>query len=106
MTAGCFSIAADAEDGRLRLIDDGRPDDRAEHAGVGDSERALLDLVRTQLLGPGPLTEVVDGPGDAQQRELVGVLDHRDDQPPVERHRDADVDIAAEAACFPPTPPS
>ena len=32
----------------------------------------------------------------AEQRELVGVLDDRDDEAPVERHRDAEVDVAPE----------
>ncbi len=91
ITAGCFSMRPDAEDGGLRLVDDRRADHRAEHAGVGDREGALLDLIRAQLLGAGPLAQVVDGAGDAQQRELVGVLDHRHDEPPLERHGDAEL---------------
>ena len=56
----------------------------------------LLHLVRAQLLGPGPLAQVVDGAGQPEQRQLVGVLDDRHDQSPVERHGDAEVDVAPE----------
>src|SRR5690349_17443627 len=53
---GLFFDAADAQNGSLRLIDDGGADRRAEYAGVGDGERPFLDLIRNQLPGPGPLS--------------------------------------------------
>ena len=34
--------------------------------------------------------------GDAEQRQLVGVPDDGDDQAPVQRHGDAEIDVAAE----------
>jgi hypothetical protein len=42
---------------------------------------------------PRAVREVGHGAADADQVFLVRVLDHRHDQPPVERHRDADVDL-------------
>src|SRR5687768_5450493 len=87
---------ADAENRDLRLVDDRRADHRSENAGVRDRERALLHFVRVELLGSRALAEVVDRAGDAQQRELVGATDHGNDEPPVERHRDAEIDVAPE----------
>ena len=95
-----------AQDRGLGLVDDRRADDRAEDAGVGDRERALLHFVGTQLLGARPLAEIVDGPRQAEERQLVGVLDHRDDEPPVERHRDAEVDVPPEDRALAASRPS
>src|SRR2546426_6043251 len=44
---------AHAEDGDLWLVDDRRAGVRAEHPGVGDGERATLDLLGRQLFRPG-----------------------------------------------------
>ena len=55
-----------------------------------------LHFVGGELLGPRALAEVVDGARHAEEGELVGPLDDRDDEAPVERHGDADVDVAPE----------
>src|SRR5206468_11852429 len=40
-------------------------------------------------------SEIVDRARDSDQRQLVGVLDDGHDQSPVERDRDADVDVGS-----------
>src|SRR5207245_11009123 len=82
---------AGAAGGDLWLVDDRRSGVRAEYPRVGDGERAALDLVGRQLLRPGALAEIADGPRHAHQRELIRVLDHGHDEAPVERHGDAAV---------------
>ena len=92
-TIGFLVQAADAEDGGLRLVDDGRAELLAEDAGVGEGEGAAGDFVGRELLGAGALGEVDDGAGDAEEVLLLALLDDGDDQAPVERDGDADVDV-------------
>ena len=80
---------ADAEDRDLRLVDQRQAVERAEDARVRDREGAALHFVGIQLLRPRAGGEVVDRPAQAEQVLLVGVADHRHDQPVVERDRDA-----------------
>src|SRR5438132_1131163 len=82
---------ADAQDRDLRLVDDGHPEERAEHAGVGDREGSAGDLLRLQLLAARAACQVGDGTAQAEQVAFVGVLDDRNDQPPVERDGNAAV---------------
>ena len=86
-------MCADAQDRHLRLVDDGRAEQRAEAAGVGDGERAALHLVGLELLGARARGQVGDRAAQAEHVLLVGVLDHRHDQALIERHGDADVDV-------------
>ena len=48
---GALLYGADAEYGDLRLVDDGRAEEAAEDAGVGDGEGAARDLVGLELFG-------------------------------------------------------
>src|SRR5438105_3327299 len=92
---GTLLDRADPEDRRLRLSDDRGAGVGSEHAGIGDGEGAALDLVGRQLLGPAPLPHIADRARQSRQRQLVRALHHRDDQPPIERHRDPDVHVLA-----------
>ncbi len=94
--------AADAHDCRVRLIDDRQAEDRAELAGVGNGEGRAFDFFRLELFVAGALAEVGDAALQAQEVQFVGVLEHGDDQSPVERDRDADiyVPVIANAIAF------
>ena len=94
-TFGRFSIAPMPRIADLRLVDDRRADERAEHARVGDRERPVLDFVRIEPLGARAIGEIVERARETGEREVVGVLDDGDDEPPVERDGDADVDLLA-----------
>ena len=86
---------ADRKNGHLRLVDDRRADEGPEAARIGDREGSALDVLGHQPLGAGALGQVLHCARDAQQRQLVGVPHDRNDQSPVERDGDADVDVAA-----------
>ena len=90
---GFLVEAADAEDGALRLVDDRRAELLAEDARVGEGEGASGDLVRSEFLAAGAVGYIDDGAGDAEEVLLFGLLDDRDDQAPVERDGNADVDV-------------
>ena len=92
-TVGLLVEAADAEDGRLRLVDDGHAELLAEDARVGQREGAAQDLVGFELLAARALGEVGDGARDAQEVLLLGLLDDGNDEAPLQRHGDADVDV-------------
>ena len=79
---------ADCGDG-----DDGRAELLAEDAGVGEGEGAAGDFVGSELLVAGAVGEVDDGAGDAEEVLLFGLLDDGDDEAPLERDGDADVDV-------------
>ncbi len=85
--------AANAEDGRLRLIDHRSSKLFSENAGVGDGEGTFRDFIRLEFLGARTSCEVCDGAGDAKEAALLGIFDDRNDEPPVECNRDADVDV-------------
>ena len=93
MTIGLLVEPADAEDRRLRLVDDGRAELLAEDAGVGEGKRPAGDFVRGELLAARAVGDVDDGARDAEEVLLLRLLDDRHDQSPVQRHRDADVDV-------------
>ena len=88
---------AHAQDGDLRLVDDGGADQRAEKAGIRDGERAPLDFFRLQLLLSRALGQILNAAGHLFERCRRGVLDDGDDQSVVERDGDADVDVVVVA---------
>ncbi len=90
-TTGSFSTAPHAQDGHLRLVDDGRRENAAEAAEIGDGERSALHFVGLELARAGARGQVHDGALQADHVLLVGIADHRDDQPVLERHRDPDI---------------
>ncbi len=90
---GFLVQAADAEDGALRLVDDGGSELFAKDAGVGEGEGASRDLIRGEPLVAGRDRYINDAAGDAQEVLFFGLLQDRDDEAPVERNGDADVDV-------------
>ena len=93
MTTGRFSIVPIAQDGDLRLIDDGHAELGAELARVGDRERAAVHLFGLQLFGAGAFGYIRDRTTESEHVLLVGVLHHWNDQPAFDRHGDAQVDV-------------
>src|SRR4029079_4786655 len=79
----------------LRLIDDRSAHERSEYAGIGDRERSVLNFFRRQFLRPRARSEIVQSASDTCQRKVLRVLDHRNDQAPVERNSYANVDRPA-----------
>ena len=77
----------------MRLGNDGGAELLAEDAGVGEGEGAAGDLVGGKLLGAGAIGQVDDTAGDAEKALLLGLLEHGDDQTPLQRDGDADVDV-------------
>ena len=72
----------------------GRREHRAEHAAVGDRERAAGQLLDRELALLRALAEVGDRLLDLGERQLVGVAQDRHHQPARAAHRDADVEVA------------
>ena len=90
---GLLVQAADAEDRRLRLSDDRHSELLAEDARVGQRKCAARDLIRRELLVARALGKIHNRARNAEEVLLLGLLDHRNDQSPVQRDRDADVDV-------------
>src|SRR6202030_4333016 len=65
-----------AEDGDLRLVDDGRVEQGAAAARIGQRERAAGQLVRAHLPGPGALGEVAGLAGQPADVQVTRVVDH------------------------------
>mgnify|MGYP003693659299 CR=1 FL=1 len=84
----------DAEDRRLRRIDDRRRQHRAEHAAVADRVSAAGELLDRELAVLGALAEIGDRGFDLGDRQLIGVADDRHDQPARAADGDADVEVA------------
>src|SRR4051794_13678792 len=70
-----FGDAADAHDGGIGLVDDGKAEYRTELAGVGDGEGGAFDFLRHQLLGPGALAEISDSALETEEIQVVGILE-------------------------------
>ena len=72
--------------------------------GVGDGDGAAADVVGRQLAGAGLAGQVGDGPGDGRQAQVLGAVDHRDDQAlVVEVDGDAEVDVVVHDELASPT---
>ena len=98
---GLFFEAADAEDGRLGLVDDGRGELVAEDAGVGEREGGPADFVGREFLGAGALGEIGDGAGQIGEAALLGLAHDGHDESPLERHGDAEMDVLVVADARP-----
>ena len=81
------------ENADLRIVDDRRRDERAEHAAVRDRERAAGEVVHRQLAVARALGDRRDVARDLEHALAVGVLDVRHDEPGVGRDGDAHVHI-------------
>src|SRR5215208_2930575 len=77
---GAFDYGFGGEDGRLRVIDNGRRDHAPQRARVIDGEGAARDVFRAEFSGAGALYAVVDAAGQAGDVQLVGVGDDGYDQ--------------------------
>src|SRR6185312_4535916 len=64
---GSFFDRTDTQDCDLGLVDDRRSHERAEHARIGDRERAALHFFGAQLLGARAAGEVVERARDARE---------------------------------------
>ena len=95
ITLGRFSIAPTQRMPTCGWLMIGVPISDPKTPGIRDREGAVLHLARIEPLRARAIREVVERSRESGQRQIVGVLDHRDDQAPVERDRDADVDLLA-----------
>ncbi len=87
----------------MRRIDDRRELAHAIHAEVRDRRRSALVFVRLELARPCALGKLTHLGGNRGERFLLGLPDHRRDQPALDRDRDADVGmLEAQDAVFGP----
>ena len=77
----------------LRVVDDRRGDERAEHAAVRDRERAAGEIIHRELAVARALRHVRDLARDLEHAFRVRVLDVRYDEPLVGCDRDAHVHV-------------
>ena len=91
---GLLGDSADTHDRRIRLVDDGESEDRAELAGVGDGEGGAFDVLGFEFLGTGALAEIGDAALQAEEIQVARILEDGDDESPVEGDSDAHVDLA------------
>ena len=99
---GLLGDAADAHDGRVRLVDDGQTEDGSKLTGVGDSEGGTFDVGGQELFCTGALAKIGDAALQSEEVEIVGVFEDGDDESPIERDGDTGVDmlVIAEAIAF------
>ena len=72
----------------------------AELAGIGDRKCRTFHLIRFELLGASPFSQIADPALQTEEIQLVGILQHWNDQAPVERDRDTNIDVAMVADAF------
>ena len=90
---GTLLNGAKAQDAHVRLADYRQTEEPAENARIGNGKSAFLDLFGLQPLRASALRQIVHGALDAEEVFFVGVLHHRNNQSPVQRHGDSDVDV-------------
>ena len=83
---------ADAENRHLRLVDDGRAEQRADISRVRHRKGPAAHLIGFQLLRARARREIGNRGGDRGHVQSVDVPDDRNDQPALERHGNPDVD--------------
>src|SRR5712692_8412307 len=72
-----FEDAAHAEDGYLRLKNDGRSELRTVDTRIGDGDGAALHVIGFELLAACALTQVRDGPLQADKAQVLRAFYHR-----------------------------
>ena len=92
-THGISRIGAEGQDRRLPRVEDRGAGVDAEHAHVGDRDRAAGHVRRRRLPLAGGGGQVGQGPGQLGERHPAGVLDVRDDQPARRGRGDAEVHV-------------
>ena|SRR5258708_5383552 len=97
-----FGDPADAHDRRIGLIDDWESEDGTELAGVGDGEGGTFNVFGLEFFAAGAFAEIGDTALQTEKIQVTGVLENGDDESPIERDGDADVDVAmiADAVAF------
>src|SRR6185437_8346203 len=85
--------AAHAQNRRLRLVDDWRSELLAKNPRICNGEGARTNFIRLQLLAPRALREIGNRPRNAQEILLLGLLDYRNNESPVQRDCDTDIDV-------------
>ncbi len=85
---------AHTEDRDLGLTDDRQAKRRAEDARVRDGERPALHFFRLQLFAARAARQILNRAAHADHVAFVGILDDRHDQPSIQGHGDAEVDVA------------
>lgn len=68
------------KNGGLGRVDDGRTEHGAEHASVGDGERAAVHVLNRQTACTRLLAESIDGGLDVGEVHALHVPQHRDDK--------------------------
>src|SRR5579862_2396360 len=91
---GLLGDAADAHDGRVRLVDDGEAEDGSELAGVGDGESGSFHIIGLEFLVAGALAEIGNAALQPKKVQITGILEDGNDESPIESDRDAHVDVA------------
>jgi hypothetical protein len=92
---GPLDDSLQVEDRDLGLVDDRRGGERSVASGIGDRERAAVDLVGAQLPRAGPSGKLGYTRREALMGELLRTMDHGHDQTVLaERDGDAEVDVS------------
>src|SRR5450755_3063807 len=89
-----FGNSAYAHNRRVRLIDDRKSKHGAKLAGIGDSKSGPFHIFGSKLLRTRALTEVADTPLQSEEIEIARVLEHRDNESPIEGNGNAHIDAA------------
>src|SRR6185369_15576489 len=71
---GLFFNLADTENCQLRLVDDRRSEQAAEHAWVRDREGAAGHFVGFQLLGPGAVSKIICSACESGNAQIVSAF--------------------------------
>ena len=71
---------AHAQNSTLRLVDDGKREQRATHAVIRQRESPTLHVVRPEFLRAGAACQLIDRARHRQQGQIIRALDHGDDQ--------------------------
>src|SRR5712671_2767373 len=89
-----FGNSAYTHDGDVGLVDDRQAEHRAELSRIGDRESRAFDIGGHELLGSGAFTEVCDAALQAEEVELVGILEDGNDESIVESNSDTGIHVA------------
>ena len=86
----------DAEDRALGNVDEGSELRDPVHPEIGDGERAARVLIGGERARPGPLRELARRGGDLPDAQTISPAHDGNDQPRVQGHGEADVDLVAQ----------
>ena len=71
----------------------GKTKHRAKNTRIGNRKRSVLNLIKIQLLRAGAFRQITGSSGQTEKVQFTSILDDGNNQAPVQRNGDTEIDV-------------